>query len=249
MTNTSASKTGTSPAKRKVGRPAGTRGTGRPKNQGTTVGRDMLIDKTCELLKTTQPSEITRAMVARETGVDPSLIRYYFSNRSTLLTAAARRVSERYQEMLDAAAARSDGSARSQLSERIRALVELLATYPYFHRLFVEEIMGSDSEDARAVFEAITARGSTSYDAIIKNGVDSGAFRQVDTAMLFAAIIGMSEFFKPGTRVIEQARGHSVPEEDLRESYARFICDLVIDGIGTRDEVRPQGRKPSVRLP
>ncbi len=220
--------------RRKVGRPAGARGTGRPKGENATVGRDALIDKACELLKTTQPAEITRAMVARETGVDPSLIRYYFSNRSALLAAAAKRITERYAVMLDEARARSDGSPESSLRERIRALVELMAEYPFFHRLFVEEIMGSDSEDARAVFEAVTARGATGYRAIVGAGVDSGAFREVDTTMLFAAIIGMAEFFKPGTKVIEEARGEAVPEAELRENYTHFICDLVLNGIAKR---------------
>lgn len=196
------------------------------------MGRDMLIDATCDLLKTTQPSEITRALVARQTGVDPSLIRYYFSNRSTLLVAAAQRVTEHYAEMVEQATARSDGSPQGLLFERIRALVDLLATYPFFHRLITENIMPSQDEDARAMFGAVTERGSVSYETILRAGMEQGVFREVDISLLFTAIIGMAEFYVPGRRVIEEARGRQIPETELRETYTRFIFDLVMKGIG-----------------
>lgn len=229
------------PGKRRVGRPPGSRAGEQPRSESAPVGRDTLIDSTCELLRTTQPAEITRALVARETGVDPSLIRYYFSNRSMLLIAAGQRLTERYQQMVEAAVARSDGSPRSLLCERITALVDLIATYPYFHRLFVEEIMPSDIPEARAVFEAVTARGSSSYDAIVRAGVEEGIFREVDHTLLFTAIIGMSEFYTPGTRVMAQASGRvsALPEPEMRAMYTRFICDIVMNGILNRPAETP----------
>lgn len=217
--------------KRKVGRPAGVKTQAAADGQAATVGRDMLIDVTCDLLRTTQPAEISRALVARQTGVDPSLIRYYFRNRSTLLIAAAQRLTERYAVMVEEATARSDGSPKSLLRERIRALVDLLATYPYFHRLITEDIMPSQDPDARAMFGAVTERGSTSYDAILSMGMEQGVFRNIDRTMLFTAIIGMSEFYVPGRRVIEQAGGRMLPEAEMRDAYSTFICDLILNGI------------------
>jgi hypothetical protein len=45
----------------------------------------------CELLTQLPPNPITRAEVARNMSVDPSLIRYYFRDRSMLLLAAVAR--------------------------------------------------------------------------------------------------------------------------------------------------------------
>jgi TetR/AcrR family transcriptional regulator len=191
----------------------------------------MLIDVTCELLKTTQPAEITRALVARECGVDPSLIRYYFSNRSKLLLAAAQRLTERYGELLERAAARSDGTPVSLLCERIRALVDLIADYPYFHRLYTEEIMGSDDPDSRAIFRTVTQRGSNAYKSILKEGVRQGVLRDVDPTMLFTAIIGMSEFYGTGRPIITYSRRASEPELRTREAYVQFVCDMILNGI------------------
>jgi hypothetical protein len=62
--------------------------------------------------------------------------------------------------------------------------------------------------------------------------MDQGVFREVDIPLLFTAIIGMAEFYVPGRRVIEEARGRQIPEAELRETYTHFIFDLVMKGIG-----------------
>jgi TetR/AcrR family transcriptional regulator len=221
--------------KRKVGRPAGSRASKGQKSTDMTVGREMLIDVTCNLLKTTQPATITRALVARETGVDPSLIRYYFRNRSALLAAAARRITERYGEMMRAAEARSDGSPVSLLRERIGTLIDLLAAYPFFHRLLTEEIMPSQEPEAREMFSAVTERGTMSYDAILAAGIEQGVFDPaIDRTMLFTAVIGMSEFYMPGLRVMEEAEGRTRPETETRADYKDFVCNLILNGIVKR---------------
>lgn len=218
--------------KRKAGRPVAARSGKGQRGAGLAVGRDMLIEVTCNLLKTTQPATITRALVARETGVDPSLIRYYFRNRSVLLAAAASRMAERYGQMIEQANVRSDGSPVSLLRERIRALIDLLATYPYFHRLLTEEIMPSSEPEAVEMFRQMTERGTLSYDAILSAGIEQGVFdANINRTMLFTAIIGMSEFYMPGLRVMAEAEGNIGPEAETRAAYTEFVCNLILNGI------------------
>lgn len=227
--------TATKVVKRKVGRPSGSvnrRGGGSPEN---TVGRDILIDVACGLLKTTQPAAITRALVARESGVDPSLIRYYFRNRSALLAAAARRITEYYQQMLEEASARSDGSPVSQLRGRVRALIDLLAEYPYFHRLITEDIMPSREPEAREMFSGVTARGTTSYDAILAVGIEQGVFDPAaDSTFLLIATIAMAEFYTSGLWIIREVEGPPASELELRARYTDFVCNLILNGIVRR---------------
>jgi len=47
-----------------------------------------------------QIKRVGRAAVAREAGVDPSLIRYYFKNRSLLLLAAFKKLTDEYSGFL-----------------------------------------------------------------------------------------------------------------------------------------------------
>jgi AcrR family transcriptional regulator len=82
----------------------------------TSVGREALIDATIDLLKDMPPSAITPVLVARPE-VHPSLIRYYFRNRATLLVAVAEKLVERFAAQFEQSAL-SEGSPESRLCAR-----------------------------------------------------------------------------------------------------------------------------------
>src|SRR5579863_9430081 len=99
------------PAKSTVRNSGKQRGIGRPAAGQQTVGREALITRTCEMLMMMPPNKITRAEVARHMNVDPSLIRYYFRDRSTLLLAAVARLSAEFDRNRDQAMQQADQGA------------------------------------------------------------------------------------------------------------------------------------------
>lgn len=198
------------------------------------VGRDALIDATIELLKTSPPSKITPVVVARYTGVHPSLIRYYFKTRASMLVAVAERVTERFGQQVEAAEDR-DSSPRNRLCARIGALIDLNASYPFFHQLIVSEIATSDDPAAREMIAKFTNRGQGAYGSILRSGLADGSFRGMDPGLLYVVVIGMSEFFVSARRQLEIAQGMKIDEEELRAVYKAFVCDLVLNGVTRRD--------------
>ena len=106
--------------------------------------RSLMSPATCS--KTTQPALITRALVAREVGVDPSLIRYYFGNRAALLAAAAARLTELYGEMIEKpgpGSGRQPGKPSARTRPRALASTSWRRT-PISTALLTEEIMPSN---------------------------------------------------------------------------------------------------------
>src|SRR6187549_2798373 len=63
------------------------RGKGRPGDN--SVGREALLATAKRLIEVLPPSRVTISLIAREAGVDPALVRYYFGDRSNLLFAVA----------------------------------------------------------------------------------------------------------------------------------------------------------------
>lgn len=213
------------------------RSRGRPRSNaegaGQVVGREALIDATIELLKSNPPSSITPVVVARSIGVHPSLIRYYFKNRSSLLVAVAERVTAHFGAQVEAAA-EVDGSPRAKLTARISALIDLNASYPFFHQLMVSEIAASDDPVAQQMIAHFTTRGTNAYGAILRSGLADGSFRGMDPGLLYVVVVGMSEFFLAARRQLEIAQGHSIDEPELRAIYKAFVCDLVLNGVSAR---------------
>src|SRR5579885_3188212 len=70
------------------------RARGRPATTALSVGAETLVLKACELLREVSPRELSLLRLARYAGVDRSLIRYYFTDRSSVLFAAARHLFE-----------------------------------------------------------------------------------------------------------------------------------------------------------
>jgi TetR/AcrR family transcriptional regulator len=214
------------------GRPAaGRRGIGRPAAGPTTVGREALIVRTCELLTQMPPNRITRAAVARHMGVDPSLIRYYFRDRSMLLLAAMEKLTAEFSRMLDQELAQADHGPEGALRARVSALQKFETAYPFFHRLLIDEFVNLHSPAAARFLQQLTAQAVAGYGAILDEGVSQGVFRRTDNAFLFLAVIGVCEFFVNGMPILRIALGKSFDEIGLSARYREFICDLLLNGI------------------
>jgi TetR/AcrR family transcriptional regulator len=224
---TSAAKTGA--AKTGAKKSTVKRGIGRPAADGASVGREKLLKTACDLLKVTPPNKLTRFLVAQKANVDPSLIRYYFRDRISLLAAAAERLSEQYEERL---ASEHDGTdGKSPLQDRLAAQVALDVSYAHFRRLVLDELVGSDAAPARAAANKITQRGAAAYRAILADGQADGTMRDEDAAMLFIAVSALSSYFSSAKPIYEAATGQRITQPALAEKYRAFVTGLISRGM------------------
>jgi AcrR family transcriptional regulator len=210
------------------------RSIGRPRaGDSTAVGREALIAAACDLLTRLPPAKVTRARVARAVNVDPSLIRYYFRDRATLLLAAFDRLTDDFQRMSAEIPRTSGGqaAAHQRLRARIKASLRLNFRYPYFHQLLIEEVGNMPDPAAREHMKQLTERGLASYDSILKAGAEDGSLRSVDVAFLYIVSLGTSHFFTAGKMLVQQAIGKREYNDELLEQYADFVCDLLLFGL------------------
>ncbi|MGH8230942.1 MAG: TetR/AcrR family transcriptional regulator [Steroidobacteraceae bacterium] len=215
-------------------RPPKQRGIGRPAAGPHTVGREALIARTCEMLRRMPPNKITRAEVARHMNVDPSLIRYYFRDRSTLLLAAVERLMAELSQLTEDELAHSDRTPASRLRARVAALLKLNVTYPFFHRLMIDELVTLDAPAAVQFVERLTREGVAGYAEIIDAGVSEGTLRPASVPFLFLAVIGMCEFFVNGMPVLRIAMGKEFEPRAIGEQYREFICSMLLEGLKVR---------------
>jgi AcrR family transcriptional regulator len=208
---------------------------GRPEDQGgKRVGADAIVRKVCELLRDFAPQDVTLLRVAEYAGVDRSLIRYYFKNRSSLLLGAARHLFARLQDELEAAMHTSPEDPETQIRENARALLRFQIQHPYFHRLMIDEVFNSDDPEAQAFFESITSTAVAALRATASAAARRSENRSVDGAFLYMAIIGMCEFFVTGAPILNVAFGKDYDTDTVCRQYETFIRDYVVDGLRKR---------------
>lgn len=222
--------------KRKRGRPkteVGVRAQGNTNGENGSVGPEALIAMTLALLTERPPSDITRASLARHANVDPGLIRYYFSNRDSLMRTAAQSLTETLQVRAKSATPNSDVSPEEQICTRARALLEFKLDNPFYHRLMMEEMAQSGSSESVQLFDQVASSAIARYKSYIERGVSEGSLKNVNPAFLYMAIIGLCDFFVTASPSILKDVDDN-QRANVNQQYADFICDLLINGLQLR---------------
>lgn len=207
------------------------RARGRPRAGGARVGAKAIVGHACELLRTLMPRDVTLLRVAQHAGIDRSLIRYYFKDRSSLLLAAARDLFSQLQEDLAHVAGIPDATPAERVRESARALLRFQIRHPYFHRLMVDEVVSSDRPDARDFFASFTADAVSDHRKTASAIGRLADMRAVDGAFLYIALIGMCEFFVTGAPILRVAFGRDYDVAAVNRAFERFIADYAVDGL------------------
>jgi AcrR family transcriptional regulator len=208
----------TKSSKRKQGRPVGA---------DAGVGREGVLAAATRLLQTLPPAQVTIVAVAREAGVDPALIRYYFTNREALLFEAVKQFAGHDSERP------STEPALEALQEHIRRTFRFTRSAKYMQRLMIEELDCASSPDVLEQVREWNRDPVEFYDAI--RAADGGKdLADFDPLFLHLAVIGISDFFVTGVPLI---RLLVPPETDMAElgtRYEAFVTRLLLDGLRAR---------------
>jgi AcrR family transcriptional regulator len=209
------------------------RSKGRPKRDDHKVGAETLIVRTCELLRTRRPRDITIAAVARHAGVNPALIRYYFGDRAGLMTAVARHLFEETAHIREPIT--TPESAERAVRRIVRSMIDLHRKYPAFRELFFEDIMNTPSKAARQLFTE-SIKGEIARAESILNllrggkpakGVDPG----VEPALFHVALIGMGELYVSAFKMIETGVGSKLERQQVDEQFVDFVANMILNGL------------------
>ena len=209
----------------------GRRGKGRPTDPNMAVGSDAIVNETCKLLAKMPPAKVTRAAVARAAGVDPSLIRYYFRNRSLLILAAFKKLTDEYTGFLNEESEKCDGTPHGRLCASVAALFRLSTKYPYYYDLLVDEIAVMKEKEAQDYLQKLQRDHAELHRSIIEAGIADGSFRKMDANLLLIAISGMCHFFSKGALVLEDG---GTTGSAMRQAYFDLVCDVLLNGLEQR---------------
>lgn len=202
------------------------RGQGRPSDNG--VGREGVLAKAIELLQELPPARVTISLIAREAGVDPALIRYYFGDRAKLLLAVVER-------LVSAAPAELAGSSepKAVLERRIRHTAHFTRSTKHVHRLMVDELADAKSTEARKLQGEMNMRAVDAFADLLAR--DGGAeLRAVNPLFLHVALVGLFDFFVTAQPVVRNLVPDGTDMDKLGTEFEEFIVDLVLNGIRKR---------------
>ena len=208
------------------------RGQGRPPRADPEITRARLIAATRALLHKTKPAKITRFDIAREAGVDPALVRYYFGNKAAVFSEVIRAVTEELKSRR--AALPSTGSVIERLQAYLHVWLEVFTDNPHFHELVVEQVFYADEAGTPQRLRKFIERAYPELEALVREGIASGELRAVDPRFVYLSIVALTEFFATASPLVDALFGKRGSAARRRSDYGRFAAGLLIDGLRQR---------------
>lgn len=207
------------------------RSRGRPGANEGAVGREAIIAAARQLLEKLLPHKVPTLLIARKAGVDPALVRYYFSNRDELLFAVI-------EDILATWAAKHplpDAAPAEQLSVHVANMFDFSSRMRSMQRLMVDALAESKSPTVRARVRELNAVAVRKYAQFLHlEGAEADA--SPDPLFMHIAVIGLCEFFAAAQAMILPLAPKHLDAKDLAQRYESFIRKLVLDGVRSRVE-------------
>jgi TetR/AcrR family transcriptional regulator len=199
------------------------RSQGRP--SANAVGREAVLEAARKQLQELTPARVTISSIAREAGVDPALVRYYFGDREQLLLAVVDRILETVPQ--DGG---EDAGPVEALTARIRGALKFTRSAKNMHQLMIDELAANKSASVRERQAANNRAAVAKYAEIMER--DGGRLlNQVNPLFLFIALVGIFDFFTSAEPVIRNLQPEGADMEALSEEFEAFVIDLVLNGM------------------
>lgn len=189
-----------------------------------------LLDAVSRVLAERNSTEVSLSDVAAASNLNAALIKYHFRNKEGLLLALARRDAE-------AALAQLQNLVEMPLApeQKIRihvcGIISTYARYPYLNRLLHELLESRDEEVVRQLNGFFVKPLAEAQAALLRQGIEAGAFREVSPMHFYLATIGACDQFFYSAKSLKYAFGVPEISDGMRDSYAQFVSDMAIKAL------------------
>lgn len=195
--------------------------------------RELLLDATDALLADRATLDVSLGEIAKQSGLNSAMIKYYFGNKEGLLLALLERHAEQQMSALEHVV-EMDISADQKLKVHISGIINAYYRSPYLNRLIHYMVDMGQPESSARVVEIFVKPMIAAYDAIISQGVKDGIFRPVDPTLLYYSLVGSCEHIFRGNMFIRVLH-ETGPSEDLKRRYIEHVRDMVLRGLMRTD--------------
>lgn len=211
-------------APRRPGRPAG--------GASGAERRGRLLDTALTLFARQGIADTSLAAIAREAGVTPAMVHYYFKTRDQLLDVL---IEERFLPVRAAVESVLEANADDPVSaivQLVQQLMDIAATHPWFAPLWIREIVNEDGALKQRIRRRFGAEHQKSMIRCVARWQAEGRLNpDLEPGLIFMSLFGMT--------ILPLLASRSWRDDPLRsqlgaQDIARHTMALLAHGVGPR---------------
>jgi AcrR family transcriptional regulator len=191
---------------------------------------EQLLQATASLLSERPDLDVSFSDIAKRSGLNSALIKYYFGNKEGLLLQLLERDAQAQMGSLASLVA-TDIPAAQKLRVHIGGILNAFFKSPYLNRLIHHMIEYADSPSSRRVVEIYVTPMIDSYRQIIDQGVAEGSFRRIHPGSLYCIVVGACDYLFSGVNIIPQIMNEAKVTEELKQRYFGDVAELILAGL------------------
>lgn len=213
-----------------IEQPKAGRRPGRPSGAQHGEPRTLLLDVALVLFARQGIMETTLGAIAREAGVTPAMVHYYFKTRDQLLDVL---IDERFVPLraeLGRAFADSDAEPAEALRGFAEGLIAVCERYPWFATLWVREVISEGGLLRQRIAERFGDANKKASIARIAQWQKEGKLNpHLEPSLLFVSVFGLTVLPLAVTYKWAEESGGCAPR---RDQIAKHAVALLMHGVG-----------------
>jgi len=219
---------------------------GRPAAKRRPEARDALLDAASRLFAARGATAVSLRRVAREAGVTPAMVHYYFGGKDGLYDAMLERTLLRVLGRVREVMQRGELAGQStgeRLAALLRVLVDTFAAEPWVPVLVVRDVLSEGGRFRERFVREYASHMAALLPELMQREIDAGQLRaDLDPRLAFLSFMGMAVMPFVARPVVEQVLGIDYDQDFL----ARFVDHsqrLFVEGAGSRSGGRGAGSR------
>ena len=211
------------------------RSPGRPP-AGAADLRQSLLDAARRLFLAKGFGNVGTRELAREAGVSPAMIPYYFGDKKGLYDALIEDAIGKVLTRLQSLAAKGDAAREDPVETFLSAYLDTLIAEPWIPQLLVREVLAQDSPLRRRFRENFAGPAKEALGALLRSERERGRLRSdFDVTLATLSLVGMTVFPFLVHPVLGELFDYRLDAE-FRDRFYRHTHRLFLDGARPRSE-------------
>ena len=211
------------------------RSPGRPP-AGAADLRQSLLDAARRLFLAKGFGNVGTRELAREAGVSPAMIPYYFGDKQGLYDALIEDAIGKVLTRLQSLAAKGDAAREDPVETFLSAYLDTLIAEPWIPQLLVREVLAQDSPLRRRFRENFAGPAKEALGALLRSERERGRLRpDFDVTLATLSLVGMTVFPFLVHPVLGELFDYRLDAE-FRDRFYRHTHRLFLDGARPRSE-------------